>query len=298
MTLHQLRIFESVARHLNLTSAASELHMSQPALSLQLKALEEEYGSRFYERKNYGVALTGKGRDFLYAIRPILLRVENVQSKFKVASDTDKSPLIIGGSNTLSVTVLPEILIGFRQSHPNIQFVLKTNDSHTMERRVLNSEVEVALITNPTHSPRLVYEAYQEHEAVAFVPRASPLSKRSMSLGELTRQPLVVRRGSTTIKELQRQGYELNLAVQCDASEAVKTAVQRGLGVGLLFRARVEPEISNGDLSMIDVPEMNNIKIESFIIYDRRKPLSATAQDFIRILRKVRALCAGIGSRS
>jgi len=84
MTLHQLRIFESVARHLNITRASQELHMSQPAVSQQLKLLEEQCETRFVVRTNQGVELTERGRAFLDAIRPIVARVENVESIFKI----------------------------------------------------------------------------------------------------------------------------------------------------------------------------------------------------------------------
>ena len=84
MTLHQLRIFEAVARHLNITRASQELHMSQPAVLQQLKLLEEQCGARFVVRTNQGVELTERGRAFLSAIRPIVARVENVESLFKI----------------------------------------------------------------------------------------------------------------------------------------------------------------------------------------------------------------------
>jgi len=98
MTLHQLRIFESVARHLNVTRASQELHMSQPAVSQQLKLLEQQYGARFVVRIGQGVGLTERGRAFLDAIKPIIAKVEEVESTFKVKSNEKRSSfLTVGG---------------------------------------------------------------------------------------------------------------------------------------------------------------------------------------------------------
>ncbi len=287
MKLNQLRIFEAVTRHLNVTKAANELNLSQPAVSLQLKLLEKEYKAVFFERNSHGMELTPQGASFLQAIHPILDQVENVEAEFNVRRKPAKNGvLIIGGNNTLSVTLLPEILADFKKRHPEIQIVAETNTNDTIEERVVNSEVEIALITHPTYSPCCVYESYKDLEIVAFVPADSPLAEHTMTLQELTRHPLVVRRGGTAIRELAARGYNLNLAVQCDAPEAVKMAIRSGLGVGLIFKDRIQSEIEKDEFRLIAVPELKEIKSEAFIIYDRRKSLSPIARDFMQTLRR------------
>lgn len=289
MNLHQLRIFEAVGRHLNITSAAHELHMSQPAVSSQLKSLEEEYGAKFYKRNNHGMEITWQGQEFLDALRPVLAQVDALEARFKIGRSRDKSAvLVLGGSNTLSVTVLPEILVDFRKRHPEIKLVVETSHSRAMEMRVQNAEVEIALITAPTYLPACKYEPYIEHQAVAFVPPDHPLANRPISLEKLVRQPLVVRRGSTSVKELARLGYNLNIAAECDAPEAVKSAVLGGLGVGVLFRSRVDPEIRRGEVTELEAPALNEIKTRSFIIYGKHRPLSYAAKEFLQTLQRLK----------
>jgi DNA-binding transcriptional LysR family regulator len=283
--LHQLNIFECVSRHLNVTNAAAELNMSQPGVSSQLKLLEKEYNLKFYARSNHGMSLTQIGRDFLEETRPILAKLKEIEKTFKTTVKASRSSILaVGGSNTLSVTVLPEILGTFRARHPDVQLVIQTSDSHTMESNVLNSEVEIALITNPTYFHDCVYEPYKDYESVAFVPPDSSLPNKQMSLEELAALPLIVRRGSVIVDEIRKRGYQPNLVVQCDAPDAVKASVERGLGVGLLFRGRVAPEIEKGQLRVLDVPEMKDIKIKAFIVFDNRKPLSSSAMDFLHTL--------------
>jgi DNA-binding transcriptional LysR family regulator len=285
MTLHQLKIFAAVARHSSLTKAAKELSMSQPAVSHQLKLLEEEFDKSLYFSSNLGVQLTPEGQAFLDKTLPILAQAEDVEQSFRPASKGPKSDrLVVGANHTLSVTLLPESLMAFKQTHPWITCHLETSDSRTMERRVLNGEVAIAVITHPSYSHQVALEPFRQHEMTAFVPPVGSTVARSVTLEDLAKLPLVVRSGGNTVQELQRRGYKLSIAAQCEASEAVKAAVKGGLGVGLLNRDSIERDLMNGDLREIRVPGLEEIKVQSFIIYDKRRPLSAIAQDFRQLL--------------
>jgi DNA-binding transcriptional LysR family regulator len=289
MTLHQLRIFASVARHSSMTRAAKELHMSQPAVSHQLKLLEEEFESSFHFSSKSGVQLTPEGQAFLVKTAPILAQAEDVEKSFKPGEKRPKSDrLIVGANHTLSGTLLTESLMAFKKTHPWVTCQLETSDSRTMERRVLNGEVAIAVITHPSHSPQLALEPFRQHEMTAFVPAGSPLSAHVVKLADVAKLPLVVRSGGSTVKELQRRGYRLNIAAQCEASEMVKAAVKRGLGVGLLNRDSIERELTDGDLKEVRVLGLEEIKVQSFIIYGKRRPLGAVARDFRQLLLEKR----------
>ena len=289
MELHQFRIFESVSRHLNISSAAAELGMSQPAASLQLKRLEQECKVQFYTRNNHGVSLTPEGQAFLEAVRPILAQLDKVDQDFRGETDRQASrPFVVGGSNTLSATVLPEILLEFKRRNPGVNLLVETTDSHRMANLVQKRRVEVALVTTPCELPGCECEPYLEHEAVAFAAPENPLCRKTLSLQELVRIPLVVRRGSSTVSELERRGYTLKFAAQFSAIEAVKTAVRGGMGVGLLFRSRLESELAHGEVTIVDVPELRSIKLKSYIVYGKRPRQSANVLKFLQILREYR----------
>jgi len=291
MTLHQLKIFEAVARFLNVTNAARELHISQPTVSLQLKLLEEEFGAKFFERSNHGVELTSQGRAFVDAVRGVLTQIDQLETDFKAHGRAGKSAsLIVGGNNTLTETVLPPILIDFKTRHPDVALAVHTADSRTMEAYVLDAKVDLALITIPSYSPSCVYENFEEYHVVAFAPAGSGFTPPLISLEELVRHPLVVKRGSACIKEIIRRGFKLNLALECDSPETVKTAVRSGLGWGILFRARLEQDREREGLHLMDIPELHNVTRKSYIIYDKRRPLSASAQDFLATLRRMGGL--------
>jgi DNA-binding transcriptional LysR family regulator len=231
------------------------------------------------------VELTHEGKQFLDAVSPILAQAELVEKTFK--RNPNRAVLLkIGGSHNVSFDVLPELLMTFKQSHPLVQFILETNDSSVIERRVLNSEVEIALITNPSYRSEIVYEPYEEMQVVAFCLPTNPVAGKTLSLRELSQLPLVVRTGGRIEHALRSHRQTVNIAVRCEASAAVKAAVGLGMGVGILYRDAVVSRVARGTLKVIDVPELKEMGVQSFIIFDKRKPLPPIAAEFLEMLRK------------
>lgn len=285
MNLNQLKMFESVARNLSMTAAAEELHVSQPAISQQLKLLEEQHGARFFLRRGQRLELSEEGRAYLDAIRPILIQVENVERSFAVKQYKKRPSLLaVGATHGFCINVLPKILMSFREAHPWVRVLLEANESRVLEQRILKAEVEIALITNPPESPNIVLQPYKTLEVVAVVDAKNLLVKKERELQALSEIPIVVKNNGKIQRILLEQGYASNICVECENSEAVKAAAQIGMGVGVLYRNVVEHEILRGDLKLLNVPELRKMHVESFIIYDRRRPLSPPAQDFLQSL--------------
>jgi len=289
MKLHQLEIFESVTRHQSVTNAARELHMSQPAVSLQLKLLEEECGRQLYSRTRYGIAMTDEGRAFLAAIRPILAQMEKLQIEFTNNTRPVRSEcLSIAANNTLSSTIVPRAVSAFSDLYPNVKFVLDIAHSDLIEKRIINGDVEVALITRPNNWGQICYEPYEEHETVAFVPKDSYLDTGTMSLADLTSHPLVVKKGCPCVQELESRGFDLKISLQCNARESVKMAVKKGLGIGLLFDVPTESDLELDDMRIMNVPELREIRHQSYVIYPRGSKLSPNARNFLETLRQLK----------
>jgi LysR family transcriptional regulator, transcriptional activator of the cysJI operon len=300
MTLHQLKIFECVVKHRNITRASVALHISQPSVSQQLKLLEEEFGSKFLIRLNQGVELTPEGEEFFNGIRPLLVEAENLEKRFKnnpKANDT--APLTVGGSRNVSVKTLPRLLMALKERHPSLHFILETDRSPAIEKRLLASEFEIALITNPSHRGDIVYEPYEEMQLVAFCLPTNPLARKKLTLKELVECPLVLRGGGRLERVLMNLGlgYKLNVALRCEASLSVKEAVRMGMGVGILYESAVATRVAQGNLRLINVPELKQMGIQSFIIFDKRKPLAPMAQEFLQILHEKRDSQLGVNDR-
>lgn len=300
MELQQCRIFEAVARRLNITDAAIELGMSQPAVSQQLQKLEKECGTKLFLRHNYGIEVTREGRALLPAVESILTQVNRINMEFRTPTRRagGHHPFIVGASNMFSATVLPEILIEFTRKYPSIDLVVETNSSTRIEGLVQSGKIEAALISNPRHLSGCEYESYMEHEAVAFVAPNNAIRK-SLTLEELCKIPLVVRHGSSAIMKIRKQGYRPRFAAQFGGIEAVKTAVVGGMGVGILFRSRLEAELASGALCVVNVPELKAITLNSYVVFSASRAHSRNLKRFLEVLRSHRARAsAGAGDKS
>ena len=297
MTLHQVRIFMVVAKHLNTRAAAEELHIAQPSVSKQLRILENEFRVKFHVKVGRKIELTKEGRLFLKDAQALLSQAEKLRERFNCLSPADKAgSLTIGGSYNPSATFLPSALAVFEKSHPVVQLSIKTDTKRAIERMVVNGEVDIAAVNNPPQSPDLVMEPFRRERLLAFAPPNHSLARRgSLTISDIARIPLVIRgerEGGLTateeiLREIQNQGVEIKIAMRCHSPEAVKTAVRNNMGVGLLFEGLVMHDAKRGDFKILKIRGLNLVS-QSFIIYRREKPLSANARDFLELLRKQR----------
>jgi DNA-binding transcriptional LysR family regulator len=288
VTLHQLRIFGAVAKHLNVTKAAHEVRISQPTVSKQLRLLEEEFRVKFHSRVGQGIELTEEGRHFLQAVQPILKGVDELRKTF-LQTAREAEFFIVGGTQSPSSSLIPEALQIFKLGHPDVQPILRTGDSPILERMVLNSEVELALISKPSHNPRIALEPFCSEPIVAVVSAKHPLAKKQkLDLEELAKAPFIVRTGGTIAKRLAEIGIKLNPAIMCSSSEAVRSAVQSAVGIGLFFRDSVESGLREGYLKTIEIPRLKEIHVQFYTISRRGTPLSPYAKDFLVLLQRTR----------
>lgn len=285
MTLYQLRIFDAVARHLNITRAAEEIRTSQPSISKQLRLLENEFKVKFHLRTGQGIQLTEKGRIFKQGVGSILHEIDRLKSAITYTNQEIRD-FIIGSTQSPSVSLLPAVLAVFRKSHAGLQPVLRTSDSLTVERMVVKGVVQVGLVTNFSGNAQLVSEPLRPERVMAVVSSKHPLAKKGkLNSKELAKAPFVIRTGGRIAKQLERNGLKLNVVMQCESSEVVKSAVQSGVGIGLLYRDIAAPGLKAGFLKSIEIPGVNQIDVSCSIIYRRATPLSSDAQQFLALLR-------------
>ncbi|MGE5820798.1 MAG: LysR family transcriptional regulator [Deltaproteobacteria bacterium] len=292
--LDDLRVFVAVAKHRNVTRASKELHISQPAVTKHLRLLEDSYNAKFYTRGGEGIELTQIGREFLRDVRTFLRHHERLQQKVRESISRSKTvSLTVGGSSSPSASLLPSLFAGFKKTHPHVQLNLRTGTKPTIERMVLNSEVDIAIINNASSNQSLTIEPYREEPLVVFASKRHPLAKkRRLAWQDFERVPLLIKKSTGTkgtterfLQSLKKKGLKPNLAMRCDSPEMVKALVKRQMGAGILFRETVEPEIKKGEFKIIQLPEQN-YEAKSFIVFRKERPLSNVAQEFLQVLRK------------
>ena len=294
MTPHQLMIFVAVAKHLNVTRAAEELHISQPSVSQQLKLLEENCGVKLYKMMGRKIELTEKGRLFLNEATAILAQIKNLERLGSRPIHKGEESLTIAGSHTPSMSALPLLSAIFKQTHPDLQITLCSGSSPAMEEMVLKHEVDLAWIGYPSHSPMVIYEPFRKQKLAILAPAKHPLAKKSkLTLNELARFPLTIRKqipgeGNRTtmlLKHIQNQGISPNIIVHCESFMEVKSAVKAGSGLGILYQDIAVPDVVDRDLKVLDIPELK-IEFDTFIIYHKERPLSPSAQGFLTLLKR------------
>jgi DNA-binding transcriptional LysR family regulator len=294
MTLDHLRVFAAVARHKNVTRASKELHISQPAVTKHLRILEESYSAKLYTRGGTGIELTNAGRMFLRYVKSALKHDERIKHKLSQANSRMKTEsLTVGGSYSPSASLLPSLMASFKRRHPNVEVSLQTGTKTAIERMVVNSEIDIAVITNAPSNRLLTIEPFRREPLLAFVSKMHPLStKRHLKFRDIGRVPLVIRKPAaktgTAEQFLQRakqEGVKLNIAMRCESPEAVKAFVRTKMGIGLLFQETVEPELKSGEFKALKLLEQN-LEGQSFIVYRSNRPLSPAAQDFLSLIRE------------
>ena len=286
MTLHQLRLFAAVAQYRNVTNASYELHISQPAVSRQLKLLEVECGVKLYGVNGRGIELTTDGRLFLDEVKPFLAQFEKLKI-FKRRVNPAQETFTIGASTTPSASFLPSLLSLFKNRHPGVHTVLRTSTSHAVERMILTSEVEAGFVTAPSHLPMLAYEPFYEDELVVFMSRKHRLARREqLSIEELAAAPLIIKRGPQCHAEffacLSRLGLKPNIVMECEFPQIVLAAVRTCMGLGMLYRQVLKSELSDGSLKLMKISKLK-LRGAVYAVFNRSKPLSRHVSDLFNL---------------
>jgi DNA-binding transcriptional LysR family regulator len=294
MTQNQLLAFVLVGKYRNVTAAARELCVTQSAVSRQLRLLEEKLGERLYTRRGNGVELTVAGERFLADARGAVSCLERVRRKWSAREDPEgrTDSLEVGGSHGPSAILLPSAMVAFRRRHPQLDVSLRTDHSRAIEGLVLGSEIEIALITNPSGHPRLAVLPFRREKLVVFASAKNPLAKKdSLSLKELAEAVRIVRQGNgggsgteRVLKQLQKRGLSPRL-LRCGSAEAVKTQVRMGAGLGILYQDQVAPELEPGSFRRMRVPELD-LTAESFLVSRKDRGLSKWASEFVSLLHR------------
>lgn len=302
MTLNQFALFAAVAKYSSLTKASAELQVSQPSISQQLRQLEESYGAKLYHRLSKGIEITMAGRLFLRQVKPILHLVAKLGSR-GAARETRKNKaatLTVGGTFSASAVLLPAVLARLRQQHPNAELEFRTSTSENLERSVLNSAVDLAVIDREPVSKELVGEALRRETVVAFVPPNHPLARRKfVRLADVLAEPLIIRGGKgisgsteNNLKRLRDQGLHFSIAMRCAEPAGIKAAVRQKMGVGIAFADSVRAEVESGEFKVLKVRGLD-FEAKSYIVYAKRRPPSPLAQEFLELLRKMRLRADG-----
>jgi DNA-binding transcriptional LysR family regulator len=260
MADRRLRVFYTVAKQLSFTKAAEQLFMTQPAVTFQIKQLEEHYNTRLFERSHGRIALTPAGRLVMEYAERILNLSEELETRVGELTGAVSGPLLLGASTTIAEVILPQVLGEFKARHPQVQAYMTVGNSDTIEHRVADHSLDLGLIESPSHLPGLHTEVCCEDELVMICAPTHRLAKlSSVTPAQIAAEPYVSRESGSGTREFADQYFrqngvvpeDLNIIMELGSGEAIKGVVETGAGVSVLSRARVVKELKLGALVAI-----------------------------------------------
>ena len=289
----RLVVFRAVAEQMSFRKAAEELYLTQPAVSLQIKALEEDLGVQLFDRTGSHIGLTPAGQVLLRSVYQVRGLLAEAERDIFALSGEHAGKLALGASTTIAQYVLPRLLVEFRNLHPRVTVTLLSGNTEAVVHAVENQTVALGLIEGPPRSRDVKVHPFLLDELVLIVPRAHEWAERTtVAAAEVAEAPLLMReRGSGTrhVIELafERHGLRrsaLHIVMEFDSTEGIKSAVEAGLGVGWVSRWALAKDSRLGNaFAMVEV-EGVRIQRDLLIASTAGPETQGVAEEFRRFL--------------
>ncbi|WP_030904360.1 LysR family transcriptional regulator [Streptomyces sp. NRRL F-5126] len=241
MQFHQLHYFVAVAETRHFTRAAEHVHVSQPSLSQQIRALEHELGATLFSRARGNVALTEAGEALLPLARRILADADTARQEVQELVQLRRGRIRLGATPSLCTGLLPDVLRAFHDLHPGIELRIEESGSHDLVRELARGGLDLALVVLPlpTPSPALTTVELLQEDLVVVSSAAGPAPRRPVRIADLQGEPLVMFRHGYDLRELtvaacHAEGFEPSFIVEGGEMDAVLGFVRAGLGVAVV----------------------------------------------------------------
>lgn len=287
-SLHQLRVFAAVARHLSYTRAAEELHLTQPAVFTQVKQLEESLGQPLLERLGKQLFLTDAGRETQLTARETLHALERLEMRLADLQGLKRGRLRLAIVTTAE-SLIPRLLGAFCQQYPGIDATLTVANRETLLARLADNIDDLVVLGAPPEHIDVVATAFADNPLVVVARHDHPLANsRAIALTRIAEESLILREaGSGTRLAAERlfaeHGLQPRVRLELGSNEAVKQAVAGGLGLTLLSAHTLALEGESGLLRVLDVEGLPLLR-QWYVAYQRGKHLSVVAEAFLEFL--------------
>ncbi len=283
-TLRQLKVFESVARNLSFSRAAEELYLTQPAVSIQVKKLEEHAGLPLFEQLGKKIYLTPGGTEMLRSSRSIIQQFQEAEEAM--------TQLKGGTGGRLSVAVIsagdhffPRLLVEFLRRHEGAQLDFGVYNREELLERMASNQTDLAVVVRPPTDANTINTPFAPHPYVVVAASAHPLAgKKRIPVSRLSRESFIVReKGSDTFHSMQEafgiHMGQLNLAMEIRSTETIKQAVMAGMGLSFLSAHTVSRELASKSLAVLDVQGFP-LMLNWYVVHRQNKRLPPVAQAF------------------
>ena len=298
MADRRLQVFYTVAKQLSFTKAAEQLFMTQPAVTFQVKQLEEHFNTRLFERSHGRIALTPTGQLVLeYAERILGLSAE-MDKRVSELTGAISGPLMLGASTTIAEFILPRVLGEFKARHPQVQTHMTVANSEIIENRVADHTIDLGLIESPSQLTSLHTEVCCDDELVMIcAPEYKLAGLESVTPQQITGEPYISRESGSGTRQFADNYFrqagiapeDLNIVMELGSPEAIKGVVETGLGIAIMSCATVAKDLRLGTLVAIPLAPrlIRTLSLVSPREKFRSRLLSTFAEFAIRKMREM-----------
>ena len=290
INFHRLLIFHTVARLGSFTKAAAELEISQPAVSIQVKELERSLDTTLLSRMRTGVVLTDTGDTVYDYTRRIFALADEMSFAIQNVAGLQSGRLTIGSSSTPGEYILPLAIGRFLERYPRVEVSLAISNTQTVVDQILNRELDLGMAGAPVDIKGLVSFPYVQDEIVLVASTTHALArKRRVTLDDVADEPFVMREsGSATRRAAEEcfgaRGIQVQVIMDLGSNEAVKRAAAAGLGLGVLSKFSVGPDVAAGYLTVLSVEDWK-CERPLTVFYRDDTHISAVQRAFISVLQ-------------
>lgn len=288
LTLRQLDILEAVARCGSFSRASAELHLTQPAVSMQIKQLESSLGMSLVEQMGKRIHLTQAGQETLQAARTINRELTNLEHSLANLQGLKGGSLTVSVASTASYFTA-RLMAQFRDIHPEVRVSLNVVNRETLLKHLGDNSIDLALMGQPPEGHDLSALPFMDNPLVVIAAPNHPLAGQpQIPLSQLVEEPFVGREpGSGTRSAVEKvfaeSGLTLSAAMEMNKNEAIKQAVEAGLGLGVVSLHTVQAELAAGLLSVLDVQRFP-LQRQWYLVQRQGKRLGPAAQAFVQFV--------------
>ncbi len=290
---HKLKVFCTVAETRSFSKTSEIIHLTQPAVSLQIQALEEMYETKLFDRSSSRVTLTPAG-DVLYKYaKEILALYASAEKVIGEMTGLVKGSITIGAGSTIGNYLLPSVISDFRKTHPKIKMHLFVANMQRVIELLNAGNINIGLVEGDFKRQKIVVEKLLSDELLLIVPPHHQWAKRKeVSIAELIEEPFILREAGsgtrqTIEKFLVRHGITLQsmkVSMVLGTTQAIKEAVENGLGVSIVSRWAARKECKYGTLTMLSFKEERMVRNFSLITY-KNSVSSHAIEEFLTYLK-------------
>lgn len=292
MDFDQLETFLEVARNMSFSRAAEKRFRTQPAISAQIRALEEEVGAKLIDRSGGKVALTAPGKAFLEYVDHTLEQRRAIINTLAEMEHVPRGEIVVAANEGTCLHILPEVFAEFKKLYPKVSVNVKRSEHTSILECIIDNSVDFGVVSLPVHDKRLTTVLIHRDELVIIASPKHPIAKlKSLLVADLARQALLVPKMGRTRDTIERlfddQKLRPTISMELDSSELMKRFVAVNVGIGFIARSNVEQDVRAGTLVEYPVPG-SQIRRDLGLVFRKDKALSRAARAFIDIAVKLK----------